>query len=274
MLESYPSYFWVVGRFIQPISLIAEDLPLSTQMEMVAKAKQGVEMILRAEHIDELLPRTTGKAKPFLAILDGWVRVLMGQEQSGSYGDYATLRRTVEGFSVSLQDELDRIPMFTVIAKGNLDPHRLCEGASTGYRKTTLELLDTFITDEIDEAGKCLAFELPTSCGFHILRAVETGMKAYLYAATGKLPPMTNRNWGEYITRLTNANAHADLIDVLRVLKAKRNPLMHPTDNLDVDEAIGLLCICQSAIDDVIDDVRRRSLEIKFKEALEKMPNL
>jgi hypothetical protein len=79
---------------------------------------------------------------------------------------------------------------------------------------------------------------------------------------------------GEYITRLTKANAHADLIDVLRVLKAKRNPLMHPTDNLDVDEAISLLCVCQSVLDDLIDDVRRRTLEIKFKEALEKMLTL
>jgi hypothetical protein len=49
---------------------------------------------------------------------------------------------------------------------------------------------------------------------------------------------------------------------------------MHPTDNLDVDEAISLLCVCQSVLDDLIDDVRRRTLEIKFKEALEKMPTL
>jgi hypothetical protein len=119
-----------------------------------------------------------------------------------------------------------------------------------------------------------LAFELPTSCGFHILRAVETCLKAFCYAKTGKLPPIQNRNWSQYIVYLENDKVHSDIIDILRMLKTKRNPLMHPTDNLEIDEAISLVCICQSGMEVIIDDVRRQSLEIKFKEALKLMPTL
>ena len=93
-------------------------------------------------------------------------------------------------------------------------------------------------------------------------------------AAPPKLPPITNRNWGEYISRLKNAGAHEDVTDLLRILKAKRNPLMHPFDNLDIDEAISLLCICQAGMDTIADDLHRRSLEVKFKESLEALPTL
>jgi hypothetical protein len=78
---------------------------------------------------------------------------------------------------------------------------------------------------------RCLAFELPTSSGFHILRAVEIGIKGYLHAKAGSLPKMNQRNWGEYIRQLELASADSDLIDVLKVLKTKRNPLMHPQDS-------------------------------------------
>ena len=137
-----------------------------------------------------------------------------------------------------------------------------------------MELLDDFVRNDIDHAGKCLAFDLPTSCGFHILRAVETCAKAYVHAVTGALPGIKQRNWGEYILQLKNAGAHEDVTDLLRILKAKRNPLMHPYDNLDVDEAISLLCLCQAGMDTIAEDLRRRSLEVKFKESLKALPTL
>lgn len=246
----------------------------NVQMELIAKAKHGLEMFLRQDPLCIFLPRSTGKAKAFLQIVDGWWAIFAGQAMVGSMGDFATLRRTVEGFSVSLQDELDRLPTYTVIEKGNLDVHKLVSGASAGYPVGVLELLDRFITDEIDYAGRCLAFELATACGFHILRGVETAMKAYVHAATGALPKMTQRNWGEYIHLLTGAGAHADVIDLLKVLKTKRNPLMHPQDNLNINDAIGLLCICQAGIETLVADIRRRSMELQFKKSLEVLPTL
>jgi hypothetical protein len=275
MLESYPSYYWVVSTFVQPIRYIRSDMPKDLQVELVARAMHGCEMFVRYPITQLLLPRSTEKANVFHDQLIRWARALVGLESAADLGGkIELLSKTLDSFSISLQDELDTLPMFTVTKKGNLSIHSLVKGASAGYPKGVIELLDQFMKDDIDHAGKCIAFELPTSCGFHILRAVETGMKGYVHAATGKLPPIKNRNWGEYIEQLTKAGAHADLIDVLRMLKTKRNPLMHPTDNLDTDEAISLLCICQAGIEALIADVRRRSLEIKFKESLEKMPTL
>ena len=271
VVESYPSWFWVIGSFIHPMKALNKDVPQDARAKLVADTLVGLESFLGQSSITALLPRATEKAKALHSILSDNYRGIV--DGSSPLGD-DTIKQTVYGFTVSLQDELDRMITLTVMPKGSLDIRALVRSLSKRYPKRTQELLDNFITSEIDHAGKCLAYELPTSCGFHILRAVETGMKGYVHAATGTLPPMKNRNWGEYIEQLTKAGAHSDLIDVLRVLKTKRNPLMHPTDNLDIDEAITLLCICQSAIDALVEDVRRRSLDIKFKESLEKMPTL
>jgi hypothetical protein len=115
---------------------------------------------------------------------------------------------------------------------------------------------------------------LPTSCRFHILRAVEIGIKGYLHAKTGSLPKLNQRNWGEYIHQLEQANADPDLIDVLRVLKTKITPLMHLQDSLQISEAVSLFCFCQAGIETLIANVRTDSLEIKFKESLKALQTI
>lgn len=269
MLKSFPSFYWVMGNFVQPIYALRDDMPEDQQFELVSRCMVGLQMFLR-ESAEDLLPRSFEKARAFFVVLQKWTEAWKAGPRIMS----ASIQKTLTGFTVSLQDELDRLPMFTCIKKGNLSIDSLVEGAARGYPKAVLALTDEFITNEINQAGKCLAFELPTSCGFHILRAVEIGIKGYLHAKTGSLPPMTNRNWGQYIQHLENAKADADLIGVLRVLKTKRNPLMHPQDSLENDEAISLFCICQAGIENLVENVRKDSLETKFKESLKALPTL
>lgn len=268
VLKSHPSFYWVMGNFIHPIYAVRDNDPDQAQ-ELVGRCMVGLQMFLR-ESAQDLLPRSTAKANGFLQVIQQWIQ---GQREGGTVLA-STLHKTLNGFMVTLQDELDRVPMFTVTPKGNLSIDRLVESASAGYPKAVLEMTDDFIRNEIDYAGRCLAFELSTSCGFHILRSVEIGIKGYVHAATGALPKINQRNWGEYIRLLENAGCGTDFIDVLKILKTKRNPLMHPQDNLDTDEAISLFCICQAAMETLIGDVRHRSLEVKFKESLKVLPTL
>ena len=270
--ESYPSFYWVVARFVQPLQLIKPDLSKDLQITLITRAQIGIEMFLRQDILKSFTPRSYEKAQNFLAVLTHFLEMVGSNDPRGSNID--VLQTTLEGFSITLQDELDRIPTFIVTGKGNLDIRALVKGAANGWPKATIELLNEFVLDDVNHAGECLAYDLPTASGFHILRAVETCAKAYVHAATGKLPPIKNRNWGEYIEQLKIAQAHADVTDVLRILKAKRNPLMHPHDNMDVDDAIALLCLCQSGIDAIAGDLQRRSLEVKFKESLALLPTL
>ena len=272
VLESYPSFFAIVAAFLSPARRLKTEMSPEVKMEFMSAARQGFDMFLRQDSIKEILPRSTEKAEVCRQIVEEWLhKFALGISPIAFVESVA---KGIDGFMGSLQDELDRIPMFTVMPKGNMDIRKLAGTISKGLPKSTLELLNEFVCNDIDHSGRCLAFDLPTSSGFHILRAVETCAKAYVHAATGTLPPIKNRNWGEYIFQLKNAGAHEDVTDLLRILKAKRNPLMHPYDNLNVDEAISLLCICQAGMDTIVDDLRRRSLEVKFAESLKALPSL
>jgi hypothetical protein len=182
------------------------------------------------------------------------------------------IRDDLSRFQAALSEEIRQLPFYFVSPRGSLSIDHLVDGASVGYRTATLGLLDDFIRQEIDEAGRSLAFERATACGFHILRSVEIAIKGYLHAATGSLPKMNKRNWSEYITQLEAAGASADLIDLFRLLKAKRNPLMHPQDNLDIDEAINLFCISRAVTDALIDDIIAKKLETSFTASLAALP--
>jgi hypothetical protein len=185
-----------------------------------------------------------------------------------------TLRQRITQFQYALSEELRQLPVYFVEPKGLLSIKILVGGASSAYRPLTRQHLDAQICTEIDEAGKCLAYSRTTACGFHILRSVEIAIKGYLHASTGALPPLRRRNWGEYITQLTAAGAGADLIDLLRILQKMRNPLMHPQDTLDVNDAINVFNISQSVTDALVDDVIAKSLETKLAASLAALPTI
>lgn len=225
------------------------------------------------------LPRSTESAieliKAIGAMLNGDPGVATQQYQE-PLNAYFTgpIYTNLDTFQIALSEELKLLPLFSVEAKGNLSVDKLVDGASTGYPASTLTLLDAFITREIDEAGRCLAFARPPACGFHILRSVEIAVKAYVLAATGTLPKMTQRNWGEYIGQLSNAGASSNLIDLLTILKAKRNPLMHPQDTLEIEDAIGIFCVCQNVTETLITEVRSKGLDAQFTNALAALPTI
>jgi hypothetical protein len=276
VIESYPSFFWIVGHFVQPVQTVRPDLPIDVLHEISAGAKQGLRMFLSQPLVPVMLPVSSERARRLEEEVDHWRAIL--DSDPHNLGNIVDARVALRIFSQSVQDELDRIPSFTMTPKGSLSIHALTNGVSKSYPKFVAALIDQFIANEIDEAGKCLACNRATACGFHILRSVETSVKGYVLAATGKLPPMRHRNWGEYLDILSKVTLSSgtkvsdDLIDALRVLKGKRNPLMHPAESLEEHEAISLLCICQATHEALIADVVSKALDTEFKKALAALP--
>ncbi|WP_105439784.1 hypothetical protein [Neorhizobium sp. T25_13] len=116
---------------------------------------------------------------------------------------------------------------------------------------------------EFDDAGRCLAFDLPTACGFHALRGTELVIEDYL-KAFGVTKKMVS--WNEYIKA---AEALADdkrpepkpskkvtaMLDRMKSLD--RNPLMHPRDELDTAGADHLFSLAAITVAEMIRDIRR-----------------
>jgi hypothetical protein len=161
-----------------------------------------------------------------------------------------TTKDAVRQFEIVLNKELNDLPVFCVGEKGNYSLTRLIKGASGGYPATATAKLPDKTRNEIDEAGRCLAFARPTACGFHILRAVELVVKAYIVKLGLPMPPPNRCNWGEYIQILRTGNAPKEVTDLLQIIKDDyRNPIMHPEELIEPDEAVSLFGICQSTIE-------------------------
>jgi hypothetical protein len=102
---------------------------------------------------------------------------------------------------------------------------------------------------DLQQAGKCLAFDIPTAAGFHIIRATESVIRKYYAAVIGRPPKPKMRNWGTYIKNLQTANADTRVTGFLVHIKdTYRNPVLHPEETLSQEDAQVLLGACVSAI--------------------------
>ncbi|MBX4892103.1 hypothetical protein [Rhizobium bangladeshense] len=115
---------------------------------------------------------------------------------------------------------------------------------------------------EFDDAGRCLAFDLPTACGFHALRGTELVMDDYLkaFGVTKKIV-----SWNDYIKAAEDlaksekpgpkpSQKVTAMLDRMRSLD--RNPLMHPRDELDTSSANHLFSLAAVTVAEMIKDMR------------------
>ncbi len=123
---------------------------------------------------------------------------LQDMEDRYLYSDFV---RQVEDLLLRLRDELD-VTNFLVIESSKIpfyesNQPRFGQNVLSGYPSAYFE---------IEEAGKCLALGRGTACVFHLMRAMEVGIKAV--AASLKVPdPVrpSQRNWGFILKTIKDA---------------------------------------------------------------------
>jgi hypothetical protein len=114
---------------------------------------------------------------------------------------------------------------------------------------------------DINQATKCLVFEVPTAAAFHILRATESVIRRYYEKVVGNLPKIKSRNWGTYLVMLRRCRADHRVLAVLEEMKdLYRNPIIHPESRMEMDEALSLIGIAETAISAMIADLLKRAL--------------
>ncbi|KPH08475.1 hypothetical protein CO657_15030 [Rhizobium acidisoli] len=177
---------------------------------------------------------------------------------------YSAISKKIDAFRSVFEAECHDIDIYSV---GQIAIYKtqalVAEGASIipeEYRRDVPEAA----LSEFNSAGKCLAFDLPTSCGFHALRGLELVMDEYLKefgVDTKKL-----KNWFAYITeakKLIDDPAAspkpspkvAAMLDRMRDLD--RNPLMHPRDTLDTNGADQLFKLAAITVGELVRDIKR-----------------
>jgi hypothetical protein len=161
-------------------------------------------------------------------------------------------------FETVLSNELPGLATYVVSPKGIFSTDDLIANAEQHIPEKYRPYLSTKACNDIQQAGKCLAFELPTASAFHIWRAVESVMDSYHKALTRKsfADAGITRNWSAYVQTLIQAKAETKITTFLDHIREEyRNPISHPDEMLELDEAFALFGPALSVIGQMLKEV-------------------
>jgi hypothetical protein len=177
------------------------------------------------------------------------------------------IQQRLKDFETVLANELPGLSTYYVITKGIYSTDDLITHADQHLPESLRCDLPEQAKKDMKEAGRCLAFEVPTASAFHMWRAVESVMNKYYEHLTGKTFEAAEilRNWGQYIKALEDAGADAKITVFLDHIRAEyRNPISHPSENVDLDNAFGLFGTSFSVIGQIIKEIQTDKLTKAF----------
>ncbi len=158
-----------------------------------------------------------------------------------------SLKRAIADFETLLARESPGMPVFFVPQKGIYNTTDLIEHAEQDFANHSE--LSMGAIKEIQQAGRCLAFDLFTAHAFHMMRAAEIVVLALLQEYYNESVPTAQRNWGQYVSILRRRGAPPDLLRFLdEVVRIERNESIHPTKLLTEVEAQIIHTIAKGAI--------------------------
>jgi hypothetical protein len=125
------------------------------------------------------------------------------------------------------------------------------------FPKAIREALNDRIRHEVQEAARCLEYEVHSAVGFHILRAVELVILDY-FSIPGWERGDAN-NWVAYAKALRRNAVHRKIVAMVeRLATLHRNELMHAEAVLSAPEASALFALMQEVLPVMIADVAKR----------------
>jgi hypothetical protein len=170
------------------------------------------------------------------------------EQEIGPFRAYQ-IKDNLQTFETVFSAELQSISTYWVSRKLAYETRLLIEEGDKLLPDKIKAEVPNVAVQELKQAGKCVAFDIPTAAGFHTIRATESVIRKYYSKVIGKPPKPKMRNWGAYIKNLEDAGADKKVTGFLDHIRENyRNPVLHPEETLSSEDAQALLGICVSAI--------------------------
>ena len=204
------------------------------------------------------LPDSRAAANELLTALSG-VLALSDIDSPLTQEEVVKIHQLKEKFEAAFDRERHNIDVFTVMPKGIYNTRMLIEHAEDKFPECVREVLPSEMLYDLRQAGRCLAFEVPTACAFHIFRATEVLILRYYEVLSGHRWTIKQRDWGHYITELHKLqNVNTDVMMRLdEIRKFERNPNIHPETSVSLDRAPLLFELCSGVIYTMGDEIRK-----------------
>lgn len=161
-----------------------------------------------------------------------------------------TLQSAYTKFETILISELQALASYIVTRKAGFDITAMVDAGKVFFSKDAEVKVPSAIPD-LEQAMRCIAFEVPTAAGFHLHRANESVLRVYWDNVTGGEKRPKEHNMGVYLRELNKLDKGNESVRAhLQSIKDfHRNPLMHPEQSLEsIEEAIDLMAAIRCAI--------------------------
>lgn len=146
------------------------------------------------------------------------------------------------------------------VSAGLYDIRRLLDAPSELFEEGVFERLSDIAQHDFAEAGRTLAFEIPTAAAFFLMRGTEAVLQTFYLARVrrGRLRPLM---WGPMVAHLrrrSDAPPSRILDNLDHIRRNYRNPTQHPEATYTVQQAESLFPMCVAAVNDMIRDLPSR----------------
>jgi Domain of unknown function (DUF4145) len=251
--ETNLNIWYHLGRGIKNIDKLEPETELSQALFLLFDAYAWlINFVYETEGID--IPDTRAAAQSLMEAMDllGDIRTMSSQRK-----DTPVTREEVwkisgrrDWFEKCLDREYRSVDVFTVTPEGIYDTRLLMLRPEDKFPGRVRVMLPPQALSDLKQAAKCLAFEIPTACAFHICRATEALMLAYYEALSGHpwhLPK--NRDWKTYIDHLAKEGAPKAITSRLdEIREMDRNAYAHPDRNVTLEESPVQFELCTNVI--------------------------
>ena len=241
-------YLYDLSAALKPLNNIRFESPIKDWMYVLLNAESELQAFLYGSVYSQTLKASMA---PGGALLQAIKKLTAdpNKDRNLDFIDTYSISNALATFEAVLSAEMNVCNAYFVTKKRGYDITDLIKETEVLFPDDLKTKVPEAIFD-IQQAGKCIAFEIPTAAGFHLMRALEMVLRLYFDAvANGEPRPVTN-NWGDYLAIMVQKNlGDQKAIAVLKQIKdLHRNEFIHPETTLSLDEAIGLLGIVQSAM--------------------------
>lgn len=253
-----PSFVYHLGSVIRPLQRIAPDTDWLDTISILTAAKDAISGVVDHSIYTKSLRQSRGRGHALVSFIEAAMAKMTADDQFHDLdaSEIQTLQNLFWLFESALTVEMQNASIYYVQPKGGFDIETLIEVGEQLFPESLATKVSSAMAD-VKEGAKALAFHLWTGAGFHLHRANESVLRAYMdYVAPGKrVPKMTMGAMVHTMTQHSLGNA-AILAALSNLIQFHRNPLAHPEHTIETqDEAISLYAAIRAAMGYMLDEL-------------------
>ncbi len=275
------AWFSQLGAALHPLTIFSS---VSGQPDFSMVDLYRVQTFLKSLSDEKVWPLDLRASRPIIREILSYIAVIIAsqdaKEQQKLLDSYKySIWASVNKLDTLLTGELSIQPVYHVWPKRAYNVEALVGSGESIFSHAVQSELTHQEKYDVQQAGKCLAFEIPTAACFHILRCADSVLRRYYESMVGQSPKPKMRNWGTYISVLRKKGADEKIVSILLQVKdLHRNPVIHPETRMDIDEALSLIGIIESVVSAMASAIVSKrmadnTLPLPFEEIIDRSPS-